>query len=230
MPRIVGPDSDIVRKMFLEATQAVGCTAIYHEVKTLEEDIYNDPSTEYLEPLTLDVLFDENPKVRVLKDLGWYNEDEEIRPLLIYLPIYKNLNNEVLNVIENSLVEIVYLGINKKRTFRITTKRLDSLFGNYWICKCVPERNIQFRYDPSDGLEFLNVNRSIDSSDSSAGSDTTAPTTVQELDIAYADDTTSIDLSAEESASIEDFFSDGTSTTTQSDTGSSEDYSSLVMG
>jgi hypothetical protein len=165
MPRIVGRDSDIVRRMFLEATQTVGCTAVFHELKSATSDLYNDPDTLYYPPVVLDILLDENPKVKMLKDLGWYNEDEEIRPLLIYLPIYKNQDKDLLNVRENCLIEVVYMGVNTRSTFRISSKRLDSIYGNYWVCKCVPERRISFIYDPSDGHEFLTTGRIITVSD-----------------------------------------------------------------
>lgn len=162
MPRIVGSDSDIIRRMFLEASEAMGCTALYHELKVkTSRDLYNDPTSLYEEPLVLEVLFDENPKVKMMKSLGWYNEDEEIRPLLIYLPIYKNQQRDLINVMEECLVEIVYFGINKTAIFKISSKRLDSLYGNYWVCKCVPERKVQFTYDPSDGYDFLDINKPI---------------------------------------------------------------------
>ena len=159
MPRIIGEDSEIVRRMVLEAAETMGCTALFYELKdnTYTKDFYNDPNTIYKAPITLEVLFDENPKVKVLKNLGWYNEDEEIRPLLIYLPIYRNVDKDLLNVMENCLIELVYFGVNKKASFRIQAKRLDSLFGNYWICKCCPERNIQFNPDLSDGYDYLNI-------------------------------------------------------------------------
>ncbi len=172
MPRIIQPDSDIVRKIFLEASEAVGCTAIYREVKLTTKDLYNDPTNHYEDPIVLEVLFDENPKVKVMKSYGWYNEDEEIRPLLIYLPIYKNIHRELLNVMEESIIEIVYAGVEKRALFKISAKRLDSLFGNYWICKCVPERRVCFHYNPEDGFEFLGVNKNIITSENITLTDT----------------------------------------------------------
>jgi hypothetical protein len=95
----------------------------------------------------------------MLKDLGWYNEDDEIRPLLIYLPIYKNQEKDILNVRENCILEIIYFGVNKTGKFRITAKRLDSLYGNYWVCKCVPERIESFIDNYSDGFHYLSVDK-----------------------------------------------------------------------
>lgn len=159
MPRIIGPDSDIVRRMFLEASETMGCTALFYELITDEKDFYKDTINLYKQPLKLEVIFDDNPKVKMLKNLGWYNEDEEIRPLLIYLPIYKNQEKDLLNVRENCIVEILYFGVDKTGKFRISAKRLDSLYGNYWVCKCVPERIESFTPDTIDGYEYLSLVR-----------------------------------------------------------------------
>jgi hypothetical protein len=97
----------------------------------------------------------------MLKDLGWYNEDDEIRPLIIYLPIYRNQERDLLNVRENCIVEILYFGVNKTGKFRVTAKRLDSLYGNYWVCKCVPERTISFIDNYDDGFHYLSVNKEV---------------------------------------------------------------------
>jgi hypothetical protein len=228
MPRIIGKDSDIVRRMFLQASQAVGCTAIYHELVNVEEDLYNDPTTKYFPPVTLEVLFDENPKVKMLREFGWYNEDDEIRPLLVYLPIYKNHQKDLLNVQEHTLIELVYMGVSKTAWFRITAKRLDSLFGNYWICKCAPERRIEFIKDPTDGYFYLSVNRTINTMDSSSTSSEITQNTVTLNESLYLSEEETLNIISVDSLNTEDFFTSDDTLSNLTSTLNTDDTSSLI--
>lgn len=54
----------------------------------------------YKEPVETYIIYDERPKVQVLKKFGWYREDEENLPQLAYIPthlIYNKTTGEVVN-------------------------------------------------------------------------------------------------------------------------------------
>jgi len=241
MPRIIGQDSDIVRRMFWESSKAVGSTAIYHELAEVRKDIYNDPTTKYCAPIVLEVLFDENPKVKMLRDFGWFNEDEEIRPLIVYLPIYRDDQRNLLNVQEHALLELVYMGVNKTAWFRITAKRLDSLYGNYWICKCAPERKIVFIHNPKDGYDYLSLDRDVSiKEDVKVKEDIKEENYVQ--DIGYVEDLEEAGIVSGSNDEFDGFFNSNIDSNSKEDSNidsnSKEDddedggdsYSNLIMG
>jgi hypothetical protein len=158
LANIITKDYDLVRGQFSEAAEHVGIPVIFYECSSDSSDLYNDPINKYKNPVRLHVILDEQPKTKILKELGWFTEDTDIKPILMYLPIYKNTHGGLLKIDSNCLVEIEYVGIgNKKSKFRVTDKKLDSVYGNYWVCKVVPERLEQFEVDDTDGYEYLKV-------------------------------------------------------------------------
>ena len=150
-----GTDHDIQRRMFQEAAISTGIIAEYYACTFDTSDFYNDPNLEWALGATLPCIFDQQPTVKILKQFGWFTEDEE-RPTLLYLPMYKDWTvKELLDPRENSIVRIHYFGQNIPAAFRIVEKRLDSVYGIYWVCKLAPERVNDFYLIQDHGNHFL---------------------------------------------------------------------------
>ena len=161
--RVIGHDLDILRRQVWESMCHHGMTAEFFEIVSESSDFYNDPHVVWKDAVALNVIFEEVPKVKTLKNLGWYNEDEDIRPPIIYLPIYSDWESkEVLNVKSNSLIKVRYFGMDTTADFRIMDTQLDSVYGCYWVCKLAPERMVQFEKVLEDGNYYLKKNKYLD--------------------------------------------------------------------
>ncbi len=155
-PKIFGRDVSLVRRMAYEAMYSTGITVEYYKCCENRPDFYQDPDCKWDSAITMGAIFEDNPKIKILKDLGWFTEDEEIRPMIIYLPMYKDWTaKDVFDIKSNSLIKVNYFGQSSPSEFRITDKRMDSVYGCYWICKLAPERLDNFYELVLNGSHYL---------------------------------------------------------------------------
>ena len=154
-PIIINDDIEIHRRMFWEASLQTGIIVDFYNCYYDKSDFNQDPNLKWEDAITLPVIFDDAPKVKILKNYGWFTEDDE-RPQLVYLPMYKDWSTkELLDVKENSLIRVYYYGNTTPSEFRIMDKKLDSIYGVHWICKLAPERFNDFELVQEDGTKFL---------------------------------------------------------------------------
>ena len=154
-PVIINDDIELQRRMFYEAALSTGITVDFYNCRSEKYDLNQDLNLEWDEPIYLPVIFDDAPKVKVLKNLGWYTDDEE-KPELLYLPMYKDwTTKELLDVKENSIVRVHYYGEIQAAAFRVTDKKMDSVYGVHWVCKLAPERLNDFTMIELNGEHFL---------------------------------------------------------------------------
>lgn len=154
-PVIVNEDIELQRRMFYESALHTGITVDFYNCKYEKQDFNQDLNLMWDDAIRLPVIFDDAPKVKVLKNLGWYTEDDE-RPELVYLPMYKDwMTKELLDVKENSIIRLYYFGGINTADFRVTDKKMDSVYGVYWVCKLAPERMNDFTMIELNGEHFL---------------------------------------------------------------------------
>lgn len=154
-PVIINEDIELQRRMFWESALHTGITVDFYNCKFEQQDFNQDLNLMWDDAIRLPVIFDDAPKVKVLKNLGWYTEDDE-RPELVYLPMYKDwMTKELLDVKENSIIRLYYFGGINTADFRVTDKKMDSVYGVYWVCKLAPERMNDFTMIELNGEHFL---------------------------------------------------------------------------
>lgn len=154
-PVIINEDIELQRRMFWESALHTGITVDFYNCKFEQQDFNQDLNLIWDDAIRLPVIFDDAPKVKVLKNLGWYTEDDE-RPELVYLPMYKDwMTKELLDVKENSIIRLYYFGGINTADFRVTDKKMDSVYGVYWVCKLAPERMNDFTMIELNGEHFL---------------------------------------------------------------------------
>lgn len=154
-PVIINEDIELQRRMFWESALHTGITVDFYNCKFEQQDFNQDLNLMWDDAIRLPVIFDDAPKVKVLKNLGWYTEDDE-RPELVYLPMYKDwMTKELLDVKENSIIRLYYFGGISTADFRVTDKKMDSVYGVYWVCKLAPERMNDFTMVELNGEHFL---------------------------------------------------------------------------
>lgn len=86
-----------------------------YELTTLsgEQFTYGDKVSTY-------IIYDERPKVSLLKSLGWYREDAEMLPQVAYIPthlLYDKETGEVVNEVAldgNEMTKLVQTGVGDK--------------------------------------------------------------------------------------------------------------------
>ena len=82
-------DIDLQRRLFWDACTHSGFKVEMFEPVNEKRDLYQDPTIEsWKSSVILPCILDEHPKVKVLKDLGWFSEgDSELQSQLIYFSI-----------------------------------------------------------------------------------------------------------------------------------------------
>ena len=154
----INRDIALQRRMFWEAAIHTGIWVDYFECSSDKSDFYNDPNVLWKEAIRVPVIYDNMPNIKILKKFGWYTDDQEDQLGLIYFPMYIDWQTkELLNVRENSLVRVHYFGQNIPAEFRIMGKKLDSVYGVYWICSLAPERLDKFYFVEEKGFHFLKI-------------------------------------------------------------------------
>lgn len=156
-PIIFNKDIELQRRMFTESAISTGVIVDFYNCISDVSDIYNDPNALWDEAVKLPIIFDDAPKVKILKNYGWFTEDDE-RPTLAYLPMYKDWQTkELLDVRDHSLLRVYYFGQPNPAEFRVTDRKMDSIYGVYWVCKLAPERFNRFYLVNDHGKHFLKV-------------------------------------------------------------------------
>jgi hypothetical protein len=151
-------DVSLQRRIFWDACTHSGYKVEYFEPIEEHRDLYQDPTVEsWKASVIVPCILDEHPKVKVLKEFGWFSEgDSELQAQLIYVPMYSNWETkEIFHVKDQSIFRMTYFGQNYPSDFRLTDKRMDSVYGNYWILKVSPEHMDNFYYVTDHGSHYL---------------------------------------------------------------------------
>lgn len=150
-------DIDLQRRIFIDACRNNGYKVEYFEAEKEERDIYYDPVvSRWKQSIILPCIFDDSKNIKILKNLGWFAADQEIQPSILYLPMYKQWETkEILDLQDQSLFRISYFGQNYPADFRLSEKKMDSVYGVYWICKLAPEHLDNFYYVTDHGSHYL---------------------------------------------------------------------------
>jgi len=131
----------LLSKMFLEAARHKGTEVTIQLVDKENSDrtFQNDPNYAYFQEHDIDLILDERPDVKVLKSLNWYNEEDELLPILGYISL-KDINDEHVEVLKGTKVKLPFklVGNEMERDYQIEEVKFSSYY--VWVCKLVPDR------------------------------------------------------------------------------------------
>lgn len=85
---------------FLEAAYVSGNRVIITPVDTYNLSTLSEEQYTYKDPVETYIIYDERPKVGLLKKFGWFREDEENLPQIAFIPthlLYDRITGEVVN-------------------------------------------------------------------------------------------------------------------------------------
>lgn len=134
-------EMEMLSKQMLEAAKFWGTRVTISLVEDFELDIYQDPDYSFKPPESLDIILDQRPNVKVLRSLNWFNEDDEILPILAYIS-RDDVNSDQIEVLRGVRVELPYqIGLSEgTKLYKIGDARAMPPGGLFWVCKLVPVR------------------------------------------------------------------------------------------
>ena len=135
MGELFKKDAEIYRKFFKEQAKLLGIKVKYRYPIDLKYSLHGqyDP-LGYSEPIELDVIFDQSPKLKTLRKLGWVSEDPNDKPYIIQVPY------DTPNLQRDCLFELPSPDpLTGKDVFRVTEINVDQILPDSWYCKLAPK-------------------------------------------------------------------------------------------
>lgn len=163
-------EQSFISDMHLEAARLFGTEVTIELIHTTDLNDQHDPSHTFEPPETLDIILDERPDQKLLRSLNWYNEDEEIQPIIAYISKEDNdnVNLEIINGIELELPYDIN-GSTGTRKYEIGKVQANQPGPLYWICQLVPVREeddyaseVESNTDQDSKFTYLKVDEEKD--------------------------------------------------------------------
>lgn len=127
-------DSTLYRNWFKEMCRLRGISVGYQYATDTIKTIHSEFQSTYSDTISIDIIFDANPKVNTLKKLGWVSENSDDKPYIAYLPYDTvNLNTESIIVIPPSVENNT-----RSRKFKVTSITELIEYPDCWICTLAP--------------------------------------------------------------------------------------------
>lgn len=129
-------DSTLYRGFFNEVAHLLGVTAQYYYIKDRSFTINAEMVPEaYSEPIELDIIYEEHPKVSTLRRLGWVSELPDDKPIVARLP-YRTPNLE--KGCRLDLPHIDNLAKYGTNSFKVTDLASIDEYPDCWVVKLAP--------------------------------------------------------------------------------------------
>lgn len=125
-------DAKIWRNFFVEMAKLRGIPCQYRFIKEQNVSIHSEFSYILSEPIDMDIIFDENPKVSTLRKIGWISENSDDKPYIAQLPF------ETPNLKVGCTISIKSLDLDSIRDFKITSMRMLLEFPDCYTCTLAP--------------------------------------------------------------------------------------------
>lgn len=134
MGQLFNKDATIYRKFFKEQAKLLGIHVKYRYPIDMKFTTHGqeDP-LGYSEPIELDIIFDQSPKLKTLRKLGWVSEDQSDKPYLVQLPY------DTPNLQKGSLIILPSPINDDEGVFKITDITVDQILPDSWYCKVAPK-------------------------------------------------------------------------------------------
>lgn len=155
-------DAEIFRRFFKEQAKLLGVKVYYQYPVDMKFKVngQEDP-LGYSEMIEMNIIFDQSPKLKTLRKLGWVSEDPTDKPYLVQLPYdAPNLQKGCLLTLPSPLP------LEPSKVFKITDITVDQVLPDSWYCRVAPKFENMNALSPSDYKDkpnsYLNVNYNVD--------------------------------------------------------------------
>lgn len=152
-------DAIIYRRFFKEQARLLGIKVQYRYPVDMDYSLHgqNDPRG-FSEPIELDIILDQSPKLKTLKKLGWMSENPDDKPWIAQLP-YDTPNLQQGCLIDFTAPE----PLGTQKSFKVTDITVDQILPDSWYCKLAPQfekQNVLKSKDYEDkSYSFLKVDQ-----------------------------------------------------------------------
>lgn len=128
-------DAEIYRRFFKEQARLLGVHVQYMYPIDMEFSVHGQENPRgYSEPIELDIIFEQSPKLKTLRKLGWVSEEGSDKPYLIQVPY------DTPNLQKGSLIVLPSpLPLEPSKIFKITDIAVDQILPDSWYCKVAPK-------------------------------------------------------------------------------------------
>lgn len=137
MGYLVDSGTHLYRSWFKEMSFLLGFEVQYQYVINYNTSDFAETEkyAEYSDPIKTNIIFEENPKVKTLKTLGWYSENKEDSPIIAYLAF------DVPNLtVESKLTIPPFQEIRTSdKVFVVKDITTNLQFPDCWVVKLAPE-------------------------------------------------------------------------------------------
>lgn len=139
-------DAELYRKFFKEQARLLGIHVQYQYPVDMDYTLHGQEDPKgYSELIELDVIFDQSPKLKTLKKLGWVSEDPSDKPYLVQVPY------DTPNLQKGSLIILpAPLPLGESKVFKITDISVDQVLPDSWYCKLAPKFEKMNTLKPKD--------------------------------------------------------------------------------
>lgn len=146
MGELFNKDATIYRKFFKEQAKLLGIKVQYCYPIDMEFTTHSQENPRgYSEPIDLDIIFDQSPKLKTLRKLGWVSEDKSDKPYMIQVPYdTPNLQKGCLIILPSPLP------LAGSKVFKITDITVDQILPDSWYCKVAPKFEVMGKIKPED--------------------------------------------------------------------------------
>lgn len=157
---------DFYRKQFNLSAKMLGRYGRFYQVRDIVTK-GTDKHFEYEEPVDVAYHLEQAPSRKLLTRYGWFTENMEELPIILFLTYY-DLNNNPIRIDEGAKLELsakrsIQAGDIQTETFQITDLHTDFEL-NQCVCKIVPIREdltenvsvIETKEDPNNENKYLN--------------------------------------------------------------------------
>lgn len=133
MGLLTGEDSTIFRQFFEEMAFLRGIEVDYIYPVDEEVSIHGQIFPEFSSVYKLNIVFESSPKVKTLKNYGWFSEDKENKPYIVYLPY------NTPHIQTKARLKLYPIGSGKDgKWFEITDIAEAIEYPDTYVCKIAP--------------------------------------------------------------------------------------------
>lgn len=135
MGELFNNDALIYRRFFKEQAKLLGIKVKYqYPVDMKFTNSGQENPKGYSEPIDMDIIFSQSPKLSTLRKLGWVSQDPSEKPYLVQLPYdAPNLQKGCL------LILPAPDPLTSTNVFKITEITVDQILPDSWYCKVAPK-------------------------------------------------------------------------------------------
>lgn len=165
MGTLFNQDAEIYRSFFKEQAKLLGIHVKYKYPIDPDLTLHGrDDQLGFSEPIEMDIILDQSPKLKTLKKLGWISENPDDKPWLCQVPYdAPNLQKNCRILFYAPLPLGTVKGSEGVKEFKITEITCDQIMPDSWYCKLAPIFEVPNTIKPKDyqdkSYSFLKVDQ-----------------------------------------------------------------------